>query len=101
MIDSERQTGRTTQQIREAPYGAYYVVHGAHEIRYTKQLARQIGRDDLKFISLGMIGKGMFRGVRIPGLTLDHHAAELMRPTDWEHYYEALCSVEPQHSIGK
>lgn len=44
-----RRSGRTLRAIREAPQGAYFVWFNS-SIRYARDLARILGRSDLKFI---------------------------------------------------
>lgn len=70
---SERQTGRTTLQMRAAPQGAVFVWCN-EELFYPKALARDIGREDLKIISPRGIEWGQASRGRIPGIVVDHAA---------------------------
>jgi len=50
MSDSERQTGRTTEQMREAPRHAVYVWCNRHT-DYPVELMRRLGRTDLVIVT--------------------------------------------------
>jgi hypothetical protein len=45
--DSQRGTGRTTKQMRDAPQGAIFVWCNGHT-DYPRALARHLGREDLR-----------------------------------------------------
>ena len=67
-------TGRTTDQMINAPMGAIYVWHLA-DIRYPKQLARRLGRTDLRFMSVDDLEAGKLLGLQYATVMLDHYAA--------------------------
>lgn len=50
-MNNDRQTGRTSRQMKDAPQGAVYVWCN-NVLRYPKDLANRLGRTDLKVISL-------------------------------------------------
>lgn len=75
-----RGSGRTTRQMRDAPTGAIYIWCNQHFI-YPKNLAREIGRSDLKIISPGQ-AETYIRGVRRP-IVIDHAIPD--------YYPHALC----------
>ena len=50
IMNTDRQTGRTTQQIKSAPIGAIYVWPFAASLIYARLLASSLGRDDLNII---------------------------------------------------
>jgi hypothetical protein len=59
----DRQTGRTTKQINEAPEGALFVVPNWQAINYTRHLAQRLGRKDLRFtvpeyVYIDVVGTG-------------------------------------------
>lgn len=47
--DKNRQTGRTTRQMVNAPEGAVYVWVSA-DLDYPRHLAHRLGRDDLRIV---------------------------------------------------
>lgn len=47
-----RCTGRTTNQILNAPPDAFYICHSQPFCQYAKNLAMKLGRNDLKFFSI-------------------------------------------------
>jgi hypothetical protein len=49
--DASRGTGRTSQQMLNAPPGAWYMVPDLSAATYFRELAKHVGRDDLKIIS--------------------------------------------------
>ena len=98
-MDDNRQTGRTTIQILEAPKGAYYVSADFSSLNYNAALAEQYGRDDLVMITLEHMRSGYLRGVNASGIVLDHHALHVMENSQYSNeyfnqYYAALASVK-------
>jgi hypothetical protein len=88
-----RGTGRTTQQILDAPHEAMFVwVHGA--IGYPLRLAHKLGRDDLRIVGPDYFGAPGFTGGIPPAIVVDH----AVRFTDrqWAGYERAVAMVE-QH----
>lgn len=69
--DEERDTGRTTKQLREAPAGAAYIVAG-ETVDYTRSIALQIGRGDLRFYTSRAIEEQRLIG--IANVVVDHAA---------------------------
>lgn len=70
---SNRQTGRTTQQMKDAPVGAVYVWCNS-KTTYPRELARAIGRDDLNVVPLLWLDGRNVRGRTFNGVTVDHAA---------------------------
>lgn len=73
---TERQSGLTTAQMREAPHGAIFVwVNG--NLSYPRHLARSLGREDLQIVPLSWLQE---RNARTPttGVVLDHAACMFM-----------------------
>lgn len=79
---SERQSGRTTQQLRDAPHGALFI-WCRHDATYARRIARTVlGRHDLR-----IVGRGALRTEKILNATgpiiLDH---AIVTRTNWEQY---------------
>lgn len=70
MTYDERGSGRTTRQMLAAPKDAIFICAGPS--RYSKALARFLGRDDLKIYSPEVLERSM--GLRPTGLVIDHAA---------------------------
>lgn len=64
-----RGTGRTSEQIRNAPAGAIYVT-GA-EYGYTKALVKHLGREDLRVVHKTKPGDIKLSGLNTP-IVYDH-----------------------------
>lgn len=68
---NDRQSGQTTQQMKNAPPGAIYVWVNSH-IYYPVQLARSLGRADLKIVSSSWLeDKSKIVGSKDP-VIIDH-----------------------------
>lgn len=65
-----RQTGRTTQQMKEAPKGAVFVWNNNH-LHYAHGLAHKLGREDLRIVSPSWLHQGHYRGLDVD-VVLDH-----------------------------
>lgn len=72
--DKDRGTGRTTQQMREAPQGALFIWPFEGSLYYPKHLARSIGRDDLKIVGVDSLDNYSLVGRTYTGIILDHAA---------------------------
>lgn len=75
MYDEERLrgTGRTTNQMREAPVGAVYVVPGKAAPNYFQDLAKRLGRFDLMIVPTSQIDdRFRWAGRKYTGVILDH-----------------------------
>jgi hypothetical protein len=70
--NEQRQTGRTTFQLSDAPKGAIYVWPHAHSLGYPKRIARQIGREDITIISEEMFRTDFIQGKRDVLVVIDH-----------------------------
>lgn len=90
-----RGTGRSTQQMLRAPYGAIYVAPNA---KYHMDLAREHNRDDLKVITPATLENShQFAGRRISGIVIDHAAVPCMTKVQWgiaEHIDELARSQD-------
>lgn len=77
-MSKDRQTGRTTQQLKNAPQGAIFVWCNAHT-HYPQNLARALGRSDLKIKPFGWLEERNVRGLRGTCVILDHATWEVNR----------------------
>lgn len=91
-IDSSgpRRSGRTTDQILTAPDNAIFI-WCAFDVTYPKELAHQLGREDLTILGRQTLTTDYFRGKRISGLILDH--AIILTDREWENFYTAKLAV--------
>jgi len=67
----ERGTGKTTDQIREAPKGAIFVWCNDYT-GYVRDIAKSLGRDDLKIIGLSQAKNGEYFLGRSNPIVYDH-----------------------------
>lgn len=86
-----RGTGTTSQQMLAAPKNAVYVWPHS-DFSYPKELARKLGRDDLKIVGPGWVNNNL-RGRRDVEVIIDH-ATELEpeQLTLW-HYFDTLSKT--------
>jgi hypothetical protein len=67
----DRGTGRTRRAMEAADHGAIYIwCNGG--LSYPKQLAKHLGRDDLKIYSPSVLEDGRLRGILAPEIVVDH-----------------------------
>lgn len=72
----ERQTGRTTEQIKNAPKGSYYVTRDFKHTNYITELCISLSRTDIKIVSNRWLD-AMFRGTEHTATVIIDHAVEL------------------------
>ena len=76
-FEGQRDSGRTTRQMREAPRNAVYVWH--HEIlAYPRGIEREINRNDLTIVGPSWLDGHALQGRINYGIVVDH-AAQLTR----------------------
>jgi hypothetical protein len=73
MTMSDRQTGRTTQQMNDAPLGAVFVWCNSH-LSYPQAMAKTLERDDLVVRPLSWLERRNVMGRTFPGVVVDHAA---------------------------
>lgn len=88
MSDLDRQTGRTTRQIEQAPKDAVYVCPSVRSISYHRRLAADLGRQDLVIVSAYWFTDQNWRGRR-GSVILDH--ATLSAMNDRQMYEYRCC----------
>lgn len=86
-----RGTGRTTQQMLNAPLNAVFVWVN-HNLFYPKKLAQQHGRQDLKIVGPTWLEE-RFLGQQISGLIIDHAAYEFMTQQQYDNIPYALARI--------
>jgi hypothetical protein len=69
----DRQIGRTSQQMTDAPLGSVFVWCNSRTA-YPKELAIQLGRDDLQVVPLLWLDGRNVRGRTFTGVIVDHAA---------------------------
>lgn len=69
----DRQTGRTTRQMQDAPQRAIFVWCN-HHFAYPRDLSRKIGRPDLELVSPDWLTHDRWRGRTLTGIVVDHAA---------------------------
>ena len=70
---SDRQTGRTTQQIADAPRGAVFVWCNS-AIEYPRALAKKLGRDDVVVRPMSWLAPQNTDGHTFAAVVIDHAA---------------------------
>lgn len=93
-MTEERQSGRTTKQIVEAPRFAVYVWVN-HHLTYPKGLARYLGRDDITFVSPSWLSMRTSRMNTRP-IVVDHEANFRLSYDEMQALYEANWRYEHQ-----
>lgn len=84
-MSKDRQTGRTTQQLKNAPQGAIFVWCNSHTY-YPQNLARELGRSDIKIKPFSWLEERNVRGLRGAHVVIDHATWEVnrrMSDTTW------------------
>jgi hypothetical protein len=69
----DRQTGRTSQQMADAPMGAVFVWCNSRTA-YPLDLAKHLGRDDLVVRPMSWLEPRNVMGRDFPGVIVDHAA---------------------------
>lgn len=72
---SFRQIGTTSRQMRAAQHGATYL-WGENHLSYPRDLARHLGRTDLRIVGPEWLRGGNYLGLRSGELVVDHAAHE-------------------------
>jgi len=88
-----RQTGKTIEQMKVAPQNAVYVWLNGHTL-YPEDVARSMGRGDLKIVSPSWLESDAWRGQKFTAIILDH--ATNLTFDQRAAYMEALCAVVPK-----
>ena len=77
-MDVERGTGRTTKQIKEAPFEAFYGVSSFCDVLYTERLSAYLGRLDLKVVVLNEHTDLYRFRARRRRIVVDHYVAGML-----------------------
>jgi len=89
---NERGSGKTTNQMINAPVGSAFVWCNADTI-YPKRLADQLGRNDLFIFGNYVLSNESLRGRRFPALIIDHALG--LSSKQYEDLVERLLCVKP------
>lgn len=74
-LDKFRGTGRTTRQMKHAKPSAIFIWCNGN-LQYPKELAKKLGREDLRIFRLSALDSDQLRGLDYPQIIIDH-AGEL------------------------
>ena len=74
-----RGTGRTKAQLAALPKGSVFVWVG-HDLRYPRNLAQTMGRDDIVVVSTSWITDQRWQGLTLTGLAIDHAVSDYRSP---------------------
>lgn len=94
-----RGTGRTRDQMKFAPRGAYFIFCNKHHVGYARDLAKSVGRHDLIIMPLNILSNAEF--MRMQGLgpnnnvVLDHAAPENMNEEMWNNLRSGKFTYVP------
>lgn len=72
-----RQTGRTTQQIKDAPLCAVFICANHQAARQVQRMAAELGRSDLKIKPLSWLRRENLLGYRDIKIVMDHDALDM------------------------
>lgn len=93
MDDSQRGTGFTTAQMKLAPRCALYIwpVHGS--LSYARDLARELGREDLEIAAPSILDErgARLRGRKLSAIVLDHACEPTPEEYDLLREIRAFC----------
>lgn len=67
-----RQTGRTTNQLKNCVKDSYFIVKNRNMIPYVKKILKEIDREDINVESLYFITNESYRGIHFSGIVFDH-----------------------------
>jgi len=95
-----RGSGRTSQQIKDAPQRAVFVWPVCGSLQYAKDLARHLGREDLKIVSLYWLEPRHWHACELSGIVLDHASSERMNEREWYWYHQAQTRIRAPLTIG-
>jgi hypothetical protein len=80
----------TTEQLLAAPHEAFFVCLTRGAVQLVKNLAGNLGRDDLTIVSADWLSDGRFRRRTVRGIVVDHAAAKGMTADQRRGYRQAL-----------
>lgn len=67
-----RQSGITTNQLKNCVKDSYFIVQNINMIPYVKHILKEIDREDIKIETLYFIINQQYYGIEMSGLVLDH-----------------------------
>lgn len=93
-MDEDRGTGRTTRQLAALPYEGWFIVPTYGMRDYTLQLARRIGRKDIKVLHRNELDTRMYQGRYISGYDVDHATYDLISHRQMDTLHHHLRALE-------
>jgi len=96
----KRQTGTTTQQILNAAKNAIYVCAHYDMTNYVRQLAHELGRDDLEIVPISKFSTQFWRGRNLP-IVIDHYVLDLIFDGHFKPYVDDLREAVHKGAIGQ
>ena len=90
-----RGTGQTTKQLERLPTGGYFVVAHRAMADYTTSLARHLGREDIKVITVEQcLNPARFAGLRDFSFVVDHATDDIVRDRSRVNYDRFMRALE-------
>lgn len=87
---NNRQSGRTTQQLRDAPTDSVYVVCNQNAKDYTRRIAQSLGRGDIHIVTPAVLDdEGWVRSLKRPAIVVDHATRLVGRQYDAVSYIQS------------
>lgn len=71
-----RQIGRTTNAIKNLNINGFYIVLNKVSVYHANCIAKSLGRNDIKFVTVLNVVRGYFRGRKVSGYEVDHSVYE-------------------------
>lgn len=88
-----RGTGITTRQLQNVKLNGVFICFDQNQLRYTKDLARFLGREDIRIETLNWLTRKFWRGLTMSDIVVDHFAQEKMsKEASWA-LIEALAYI--------
>lgn len=72
-IKKDRGQGTTTRQLQQIEQNGLFVWCNSH-LKYPRDLARRLGREDINIVSPNMLSMNEFRGKKYSEVIVDHAA---------------------------
>lgn len=69
---TDRQTGRTTRQLKAAPRNAHYVAPTSSSVHYILDLCWKLQRTDIRVVGPSWLETESYRGLKPSEVVMDH-----------------------------
>jgi hypothetical protein len=87
---NDRGDGTTTRQLKASPEKAIYVLPTMGAYPYTRDLAHNLGRDDIEFVSSDFFRDNRWRGLKKSRIVIDRATPQSMSFNDRVYMYNVL-----------